>query len=494
MATRYVDMTKETSTLTGLNWQFTNGSTTVTETGAAGNAQAELAAGNYVRTNGGLQWYKVASVTDDDNFEITPSFKQANNTDTCKKNSEDGTAIAQAFAHLNQATTDEARAAGDIIKVRANQTHTYSSVIIHIDESGDQDSFITLKGCDSVDDPWGDGNDIRPILDFSSPGTTRVILDQDYWKLEHLAFKGCNSTLGALYIYSAHGILVEDCKVYDNGSFVGQVGSLVKSSIARFLDCIFDNNFGSSLGVESSRVMIEDCIFDGDTVGGGNGTDYGIFMEYGQGIVWIKNSTFGVTDDHDLADLHCSEGGVIRCRNVKLDSVTEVSLTLGGGSVYIEDDEQTHKAFRAWQLAGNLTRTTAVNRSGGGGSSWSILGEPNSGCGVNEPLYIIGDWIRGIPIYLTSASQTITVWAYVDSTGGGWTPNASEFYIEIEHHEGAADWDVDISVDTFAAEDQWESFAITLTPSGEGPAYLRAILKDYAAGGKIYIDPEPVFS
>jgi hypothetical protein len=80
MADRFIDNTKESGTLTGANWQCTNASTTVTETGAAGNAVAELSAGDYFRTTGGTQWYKVASVTDNDNFEITPAFQQGNVT------------------------------------------------------------------------------------------------------------------------------------------------------------------------------------------------------------------------------------------------------------------------------------------------------------------------------------------------------------------------------------------------------------------------------
>jgi hypothetical protein len=495
MAIRYVDNTLETSTITGANWQFTNASTTVTETGAAGNALAEVAANDYIRTNGGTQWYKVSSVTDDDNIEITPAFQQANNTDTCKLNSEDGTVIAQSFAHVNQALEDEARVAGDIIKVRANQTHIYSGVITSTDDAGAANNRITLKGADSSDDPWSDGSDVRPIFDYGLSGQFYLFINNPFWNVEHLDLIGAVSLVGVLRILNADHVTIDDCRIYDNGTGATHLGmGAGLSADVNIINCTFDNNFGKSIDFSSSTANIENCIFDGDTVGGGNGTDYGI--EVSSGRIYLRDCTFGVTDEHDLADIFVSSDCVIYGRNVKLDSTTEVATNSANDVqiIRLEDDEQTHLAFRAWLYPGNLSRTTAVERSGAGGTAWSILGEPNSNCGANEPLYIIGDWLRGIPIYLDGSSQTITMWAYADSTGGGWTPNAAEFFFELDYYNGVADWQQAVTTDTFAAEDQWESFAITVTADAAGPAYLRAVLKDNVAGGKIYIDPEPVFS
>ena len=112
--TYYLDFDGATGNLTG-TWTFTNGSTTVSGTGGA--ATSELAAGDYVRVSNGSEWYKVTSVTNDNEFEITPAFQQATVTDVAnstKYNNYDGTSTSTPFVHLNQFTTDTARSPGAV--------------------------------------------------------------------------------------------------------------------------------------------------------------------------------------------------------------------------------------------------------------------------------------------------------------------------------------------------------------------------------------------
>jgi preprotein translocase subunit YajC len=482
MAIVYVDNTVESGSLTGANWQFTNGSTTVTETGAAGNALAELSAGDYVRTTGGVQWYKVDSVTDDDNFEIDINFQQGNVTAVCKYNNEDGSTITEAYPHVAKAVVDVPPSAGDIIKVRANQTHIHSGITITPAASGTANNYITLKGADSVDDPWSDGSAIRPIFDWDGSNFQFNMSIQDFWRIQNLDF----ASLQRIRIYASISIF-DNCRIYDaaNGGFITEIRSNL-----RLLNCQLWSNTQNNISITRGFGFIDGCILDGDLGQGTTAT--GLRCDEG-GAAYVKNTTFGVTSQHTAQDI-LTRGVPVFCRNVKLASASEVTIDLADSVVSIEDDEQTHLAFRSWQFPGTLERSTTVNRSAAGGTAWSILAEPNSNCGSEQPLYIMGDWMRGIPIYLNGTSQTITVYAYADSTGGGWTPDASEFRIEIEHIEGAGDWDIDVSTDTFAAEDQWESFEITLTPFAAGPAYLRAILNDNVAGAKVYVDPTPVFS
>ncbi len=490
MADRYIDNTKESGTLTGPNWKFTNGSTTVTEQGAAGAASGELSAGDYVRTTGGAQWYKVDSITDNDNFEININFQQGNVTAAGKYNDEDGSAITQEFPHLNAATTDEVRAAGDVIRIRGGQTHVYAGIDITADESGTVNNYIELKGIYAAagDDSWGDGDVAKPIIDFDDTAFQIVLSGDNFWKLTSLDMQQSADIFGVLRAVIANGLILDDCDIHDNGA----QGCNLSLMFTMILDCTFYNNTGHHLEL-NALTFIKGCVFNG----GVGGTQKGLRLRGGD--VSIVDSTFGVTTEHSLGDLWMDSGpSRVVGRNVLLDSTIQVlnqtGVSSAGAFVSIEDDGQTHLAFQAWYFTGNVSRTTAVERSGEGGTPWSMLGEPNSNCGSEQSLYIMGDWIRGVPIYLDGTEQTITVWAYADSTGGGWTPNASEFRIEIEHYEGAADWDIDVSTDTFAAEDQWESFEITLTPGAAGPAYLRAVLNDYVAGGKIYIDPTPILS
>lgn len=492
MADRYIDFTKSTGTLTG-TWTFTITSTSVTAA-SDGDAVNQLANGDYIRVSNGTQWYKVTARPNADTITILPAFQQGTVTDTVNTslyNSETGAGTATAFAHLNQATTDEVRVAGDIIRMRANQTHVYSGRDISFDEGGSVNNRITLKGADSVDDPWSDASDVRPIIDFASSVNSNLVLNEVFWIVDHLDFIGGASTSGAMSILSSAHVRLTDCRFYNNGT--GATHAALWASGCphlEIIDCTFDNNFGKSLDVSSLGLYLENCVFDGDTVGGGNGTDYGI--EITSGRVYMRDCTFGVTDDHDLGDIFVARDALVYGRNVKLDSVTEVAIRDVEDPPFIrlEDDEQTHLAFRAWLFSGNLSRTTVVNRSGDGGTDWSILGEPNSNCGADEPLYIIGDRLRGIPLYLDGTAQTITIYAYATSWTG--LPSVTQFVVEIDHIQGVGDWDTDVTADTFAANDAWESFDVTLTPFAAGFAYLRVKLLDYEDGTeKIYIDPVP---
>ena len=141
----YLDINAQTGTLTG-TCTFTNASTTLSGSGTA--FTTELAVGNYVRVSTGTEWYKVTAITDDVTATISPAFKQTTVTDTAgatKKNANDGLATTTAWSHLNQYTTDTVRSAGDILKIRANQTHLYAGVDIIFDEDGTVASYIELR-------------------------------------------------------------------------------------------------------------------------------------------------------------------------------------------------------------------------------------------------------------------------------------------------------------------------------------------------------------
>ena len=198
MATRYIDFTSTSGTISG-TWTFTNGSTSVT--GSGGNAQVELDSGDYIRLSDGTQWYKVNGEPPGANtITITPAFQQATHTDDAGAtvyNSKDGSSTANAFCHPNQYTTDEVRSAGDIGKMRANQTHVMSGIDINVDEHGVINNRIELRGCDSVDDPWSDGSDVRPIIDFNNT-SFKLRLDTNYWKIKNLELKDSTYSNGII--------------------------------------------------------------------------------------------------------------------------------------------------------------------------------------------------------------------------------------------------------------------------------------------------------
>lgn len=155
----YCDPSTASGQLTG-TWTFTNASTTVTEGLAGGNALAELAINDYVKVSNGTQWYKVTAVTDDDNFEITPAFVEANVTDVADSTDyrtvsvADGTSMAKSYVVLDQ-FTEVARAAGDKLKVRRGQSERVSEwTDLTFSSDGDTENPIIIEA--DYDDDWSD--------------------------------------------------------------------------------------------------------------------------------------------------------------------------------------------------------------------------------------------------------------------------------------------------------------------------------------------------
>ena len=483
MATIYVDFTSNSGAITG-TWTFTNGSTSVT--GVGGAAISELAGGNYIRQSDGTQWYQVTVTPVDNNIiTIAPAFQQATHTDDLNatlKNAKTGTGIADAYCHINRATTDTVRSAGDIIKVRANQTHVYAGINITFDESGTVNNYITLKGCSVSDDPWGDASDVKPIIDFSDTNFY-VSLSRDYWKFQRFEGKQSNGSYTAfLYIgiYAGY-VQIDDCKIHDCGTGVTHYGASVNSSCARFNNCEFYSNFGSNLVISISIVELRNCVING---GAGVVAPYGIAFSNRGGIVYLYDTTFGVSSAHATADINMGTAysNIIYGRNVILNSVTEISAMPSGprSAVYIEDDEQTKLANRAWYFSGNIERGAA---DVGGVTHW-LKGTPNSNCGVEQSLELFKD----LPLWLPASAKTITV----SMRASGWAanlPSNTECYIELKYYDGAsATRGTAASTEAFAANDTWTNFTVTITPNSEGPAYLSAYLKKYVAAAFVYVN------
>lgn len=483
MADRYIDFSKSTGTLTG-TWTFTNASASVTAA-ADGDAVNELANGDYIRQSDGTQWYKVTARPNADTITITPVFQQATHTDDAGAslyNSEDGSAVNSDFCHHNQAMTDEVRAAGDVIRVRGGLTYTYSGIDIVADEDGTANNYITLKGIYTAagDDSWGDGNTTRAVIDFDDTAFQITLAGDNYWKVESHDIMQSADTLGALR--GAVGLIVDDCIIHDNGAIGIRGGnfSLIK-------DSTLYSNTTSNLDLRGGVFHVEDCVLNG----GGAATIYGIYLV--TGLVYVKDTTFGVTTEHSGADIRLNASDVAYGRNVILDSTTPVfAVGIPGAMVAIEDYGQAHKAFYGWQFAGDVSIDTGGTPPSGIG--YAILGEPGTNCGSEEALYIVGDYFWGFPIYLDGTQQVITVkikapdadWSLGGGAGG--RPDNSELFIELDYHNGATTRTTAVSTEA-CADDTYTSYTVTITPDAAGPAYLKVKLLLYEAGGKIYIDP-----
>jgi len=483
--TYYLDFDGATGNLTG-TWTFTNGSTTVSGTGGA--ATTELAAGDYVRVSDGSEWYKVTSVTNDNEFEITPAFQQATVTDTAdstKYNNYDGTATTTPFVHLNQFTTDTARSPGDILKVRANQTHLYAGIDIVFNEDGNANNMIEIRGCSSTDDPWGDGSDVKPVFDFGDTSYQLYLNQDDFWKFTRLECIESNDTYGVLYDYYAQNSIIESCVFRDNGN---RGISFNLTFAALIQNCSFYSNIYYNLYSINGRFKCKDCDFNG----GAATTDYGIYLAASIGE--LINCTFGASSAHDAADIFVyrplSRGYARNCSFAG-------SITFGndakGAFLRSEDHNQTKGAHQTLYHNGTIEKDTSVVRSGGASSSAKMT--PNSYCGLYYPLTIADDFCSGdFKLWLPAEQKTVTI--YLRTFGYTSLPTADELYIEASYLDEATGGHRATvqSTQTVSANDTWTVFSVTFTPAQEGWVYVTVYLKKYEANSGVYVDIKPVVS
>lgn len=378
-----------------------------------------------------------------------------------------------------QQFTGNSRSAGDTGKVRAEdpaQIHDTSAADITTASAGSANNLITLKGCTSTDDPWGDDSDVRPILDFDD-ANFQLKVSHDHWKLENLDLYRSGDAAGA-FRSTRHGTVINNC--------IARNSNLGFSGECLYTNCTAHNN--TNPGFYVGQGLLDGCV--------SYSNKYGV-SRAGMGLLSVRNTTFGVGGANTTADINMGYAGEwqFQGRNVKLASTTEVAGMVGSAYgrpqsyIRIEDDEQTHLAYRAWYVTGYVSSTTSVVRTGG--APFSMLVEPASICSDDAPLYGIGHRLEGFPIYLTAAETTITV--YAKTADWAARPSATEFYIELDYNDGAASWARKPSTESFS-DDNWTAFTVTVTANAAGFAYLKAILKDYESGAKIYIDAQPVLS
>jgi len=484
--TYYLDFDGATGNLTG-TWTFTNGSTTVS--GSGGAATSELAAGNYVRVSNGSEWYKVTSVTNDNSFEITPAFQQATVTDdadSTKYNNYDGTSISTPFVHLNQFTTDTARSPGDILKVRANQTHLYAGIDIVFDEDGNANNMIEIRGCSSTDDPWGDGSDVKPIIGFGDTSYQLNLNYDMYWQFMKLEFIESDDSYGILRASHAHCSIIKDCIFRD----AGYNGLYLSSSLVPLIeDCSFYSNSGTNLYVSSSRFKCIGCSFDG----GATGTDEGLKCD-STSIGELINCTFGSSSVHTFRDIRFAYAASrIYARNCSFAGSINFYTEARGAFLKSEDNNQTKGAHKTYYFNGTIEKDTSVVRSGGASSSAKMT--PNNNCGLYYPLTIVDDYCSGdFKLWLPSEEKTVTF--YMRTFGYTSLPTADELYIEASYLDEATGGHRATvqSTQTVLANNIWTAFSVTFTPAQEGWVYVTVYLKKYEASSGVYVDIKPVVS
>lgn len=488
---RYMCFTPtDSATLTG-TWTFTNASNSVTSGVANGNALAEVDAGDYVRQSDGTAWYEVTAVPDDDTITIATNFQQATHTDAigaskcADYDTMDGSTIAKAFVSMNQYTTTEARTAGDILYVRANETHGTNGVDITFDEDGTVDDYIKIIGCDATtNDPWSDSSDVKPIVDFEDKAYQVSVNGDLRWYFELLDFRQSNDTNGAVYVYASHHAYFKDC-VFQDGNTSSVHGIYSKLSANVWLDgCSFLNTNGIAIFGNRTNIMIKDCTIDAGVAGATDGL-------YGEtSNIWIYNTTIAGSNAFGTAAIRTNYGSIIHMRNVTFGTET-YSIASALDRIYSEDNDGTFESHIGRFRHGTVERDTGTVRSGGADTSAKIT--PNVHCGQLLPMTISGyDTGQHDFAIWTQADTAITVTVYA-SVGSAWDAalTAAECYIKTSHlsNAGTAARTLTQSSEQIANDTTWTALTTTITPAREGFVYVTFFLAEYEdASEHVFVD------
>ena len=480
-ATYYIDNTNATGNLTGTDWTFTNASTAVTSAGDGDAVNDGLVAGDYIRANGGTQWYKVATVTDADNLVITPAFQQSTISGTATINWQDvsvkdGTSTANAWCHPALYTTDTVRTAGDIGKMRANQTHVMAGIDLLFDEDGTVAALIQLKSCDSVDDPWTDASDAHVTFDFSDTAFDCVLFTDEYWQFENIDFIQSSDASGAINLGIAYPIKIIDCVFRDNNTIGLRFSGYGNIDIE---SCNFYDNGTVNFNLVTGSAHIKNSTFNG----GAATTDDGIRIQ--SGLLLIEDSTFGVTTTHDAASIRNYNGqAFVIARRCKFDDAVEMYSVLNGSYLKSEDHDQVEGAHKSYYWHGTIEKETTEVRAGGATSSIKVT--PNANCTTNFPVMAMEWEEQSVPASEQTRGVAIKQ-GLADPTG---FPTNVQLYLEAEYYNHATNDTVATAVSTAAISvyNTWTWFPVVFTPAQAQKVRYRVWLGIKKSAEAYYVD------
>jgi hypothetical protein len=397
------------------------------------------------------------------------------------------------------------RVAGDRLFLRANTTWNQGTDATDIAPltDGTIDDYISIIGCDSVtNDPWHDGSNTKPIIDFQD-GAYQIATSGDaYWDLERLDLRQSNDADGILYIYlRSYGWKIIDCDFSDNGSTGVEGVNITTGNSAYFQGCTFTDCFGPSVKVSGgARAVLKDCTIDAGAI---KPTTYGLYAS-GGGIIIAENCSIAPTTAFVTAEVYSDYNSNIYLRNCTFGVSAVCTIANYPSYIYSEDDDGVFEAHWSKQMAGIITRGTTLPRSGGA-DSYAILSSSTL-CGPNEPL-ILGDLGSGFAkIWVaTNAASTITVYVRVDSAWDS-ALTAAECYIKASYLDSASDCGRTLlqSAETISnslagdGKGVWTALTVTIpasNPKRDGWVYVWVCLAEYEdAGEYVHVDIKPVIS
>jgi len=408
----------------------------------------------------------------------------------------DGLSTGNAWKTINKYTSVTVRSPGDIAKLRANvvwdQGASGENKRIDYDENGLYTNYITMKGCDSVDDPWSDGSDVHPIIDFNGEAYNLYMGGRSYWHHEQIDVTGgSNTSQGQIYFSFSTANKFTSCKIYDGG---GNYGVSFNSSLgSEWVDCEFEDSGTTQIVSVSSFPYFLRCSFDG----GSTPAETALLIRDG---CLLEDCEFGVNSQHSVRTIyHLPMSGIIYARNCKFNDATLYQR----GSSYIhypgafvsEDHDQVYGAHMTIVPWGTVEKDTTIVRSGGAGSSAKITDLQVPISSVNPFRLGYNAFLEAFRVWCTAnVAHTVTVYIRANSAWSTY-PTAAELYVDASYYDNASDTTRSrstASTQVLSDGSTWVAFTTTFTPLRDGWAFVNVTLSLREAGNAINVDIQPI--
>jgi hypothetical protein len=399
------------------------------------------------------------------------------------------------------------RVPGDRLFLRANTTWNQGTNATDIAPltDGTIDSYISIIGCDSVtNDPWHDGSNVKPIIDFQDAAYQIYAYADAYWNLERLDLRQSNDvTGGLLYLYySSNGWRIIDCDFSDNAGNTVEGIEVSAGSTAYLEGCGFTDCFGASIKVvNGSLVSVKDCTIDAGAV---RGSVSGFYAITGSTII-AESCSIAPSNAFVTSEIHSEYNSNIYLRNCTFGASAVCTIGNAASYIYSEDNDGTFEAHWSKRMAGTITRGTTLPRSGGA-DSYAILAPDSTRCGPNEPL-VLGALGSGFAkIWMSAnAASTITLYVRVDSAWDS-ALAANECYMTASYLDSVTDCGRTLlqSTETISnslagdGKGVWTALTVTIPanyPKRDGWVYVWLHLAEYEdATEYVHVDILPVVS
>jgi len=394
-----------------------------------------------------------------------------------------GLSISQAWLHFSRFTETLVKSPGDFATIRANTSETIT-VDVQFDEDGDQDNYISMIGCDSVNDPWSDGSDVKPIFTANADAYQLYLSGDWFLYFKRIIFKDSTDGAGIVRNDGNVGNYFYLCEFWDCTTCAMQMSS---GGLSTFEECIWEDNGGYHLFIATAWARFIKNVFNA----GAGGTSSGIYLVSGK--VEGVECDFGQTTPHSSADIDgnyrqedCS------LRACKLATGCKTGAGDWDSQMREEDANGVSGAFLMTAVVGTIEKDTTIKT---GTVDHSFKMTPTTYVGPNAMLALNNNSLIEFPINeQLTADDEVTLTVKIRAMGAwGTYPVAGELFLEVWYLDHATN-PTRTSIKSTAVlshASNWADFSVTFTPAQTGVAYGTVKLGIYEdAGDGCYVNGE----